>query len=110
MNAPTNIPAKGFYYHYKHDPKGSARNYAYWVLGAGSHTEEEDTFMVVYQPLYEEASVWKAGQLFDLRPLAMFMSDVTKDGKTFPRFQRIRNPFIIAYLMWIRWDMYRMIG
>ena len=106
MQPPPNIPAKGFYYHYKHNPKGSARNYAYYILGAGSHTEEEGAFMVVYQPLYTAASVWKAGKLFDLRPLDMFMENVEKDGKTFPRFQRIRNPFIIAYLIWIRWWMY----
>ena len=84
------IPSPGFYYHYKHNPTGPVNNYAYEVVGVGRHTEDdcrpEDANMVVYRPLYE-STVYKAGKLFDLRPLDMFMEDVTKDGKdvsTFP--------------------------
>ncbi len=43
LKIPTTIPEKGFYYHYKHDPKGEVNNYAYEVMGVGSHTEEDET-------------------------------------------------------------------
>lgn len=109
MKIPTKVPEKGFYYHYKHDPNGAVNNYAYEVIGVGVHTEDdcrpEDANMVVYQPLYE-ASVYKAGKLFDLRPLEMWMEDVTKDGRTFPRFQKITDPGVVAELEAIKRQMY----
>ncbi len=102
-------PEKGFYYHYKHDETGPVNNYAYEVVGVGMHTEgdcrPEDAHMVVYRPLYE-ARVWKMGGLFDLRPLGMWMGDVTKDGKTFPRFTRITDPVTLARLESIKHVMY----
>jgi len=64
---------------------------------------------VVYRPLYKEASVFKAGKLFDIRPLDMFLSDApspTKDGQTRPRFAKISDPQIIAALEKIKRDMY----
>jgi len=109
MEAPKNIPEKGFYYHYKHDPNGSINNYAYEVMGVGYHTEDncrpEDINLVVYRPLYE-SSVYVAGKFFDVRPLGMFMEDVTKDGKTRARFQRITDQNTIAELSEIRKRMY----
>ena len=109
MKIPEKIPEKGFYYHYKHDPAGAINNYAYEVIGVGCHTEDDcrpqDQNMVVYRPLYE-ASVYKAGKLFDLRPLDMFMENVTKDGKIFPRFLKITDQKIISQLEHIRWAMY----
>lgn len=106
MSTPTNIPAKGFYYHYKHNPAGSLNNYAYEVMGVGHHTEGENTYFVVYRPLYEEAFVWKNGKMFDIRPLEMFMELVTKEGKTFPRFQPITDPKVITELEAVRNKMY----
>jgi hypothetical protein len=38
--------------------------------------------MVVYRPLYGEMALW-------VRPLAMFMEEVTVDGKTVPRFAKL---------------------
>src|SRR5438067_2074659 len=109
MKIPTKVPEKGFYYHYKHDPSGPINDYAYEVVGVGVHTEDdcrpEDTNMVVYRPLYE-SPVFKAGKLFDLRPLAMWMGEVVKNGKTFPRFQKITDPKIISELKKIRTSMY----
>lgn len=109
MKFPTNVPEKGLYYHYKHDPYGSINNYAYEVMGVGIHTEDncspEDEHMVVYRPLYE-ARVFTAGKLFDLRPLGMFMENVIKDGKTFPRFKKITDTKVIAELEAIRMEMY----
>jgi hypothetical protein len=109
MKIPNNVPELGFYYHYKHDQKKGVTDYAYEVVGVGIHTEDDcaprDASMVIYRPLYP-AFVYKAGKFFDLRPLEMWMGDVTKDGKTFPRFSRITDPAIIAELVKIRSEMY----
>ena len=102
-------PEKGFYYHYKHDPKGAVNNYAYEVMGVGHHTEDdcrpEDKYLVVYRPLYE-AFVYKNGKMFDVRPLAMFMEEVTKEGKTFPRFKKITDTNVLRELERIKREMY----
>ncbi len=106
-----NKPTNGFYYHYKHDPSQSINNYAYEVIGIGLHSEgshgeaDPKDMLVVYRPLYE-AFVFKNGKMFDLRPLEMFMEEVTKDGKTFPRFTKITDPKIIAELEKIKGEMY----
>ena len=109
MNTTPPVPELGFYYHYKHDPTGPVNNYAYEVVGVGHHTEDdcrpEDQYMVVYRPLYE-AFVYKAGKLFDLRPLEMWMGDVEKDGKTVSRFTRITNPAHVQELEALRTRMY----
>lgn len=109
MRIPTKVPEKGFYYHYKHDPDGQFNNYAYEVVGVGVHTEDdcrpEDANMVVYRPIYE-SSVYTAGKLFDLRPLEMWMGDVTKDDITFPRFKKITDPEVVAKLEEIIEQMY----
>ncbi len=111
---PKKVPELGFYYHYKHDPNGAVNNYAYEVLGVGFHTESDcrpgEEHFLTYRPLYE-ASVYKASKelgipCFDARPLGMWMEDVTKDGKVFPRFQKITDLEIIAQLEKIRGEMY----
>jgi len=109
MKIPSKVPEKGFYYHYKHDPNGEVNNYAYEVMGVGVHTEDDcrpdDAHMVVYRPLYS-SSVYKAGKLFDLRPLLMWMGTVMIGGKVFPRFQKIIDLKTIALLEAIKKDMY----
>ncbi len=106
---PGPMPEPGFYYHYKHDPAGEVNNYAYEVMGTGHHTEEDarpvDAFMVVYRPLYD-AYVYQLGKLFDIRPLSMFMEEVVKDGKRFPRFTKITDLETISKLTGIRDRMY----
>jgi|SRR3989344_482414 len=111
---PKRVPELGFYYHYKHDPNISVNNYAYEVVGIGFHTEDDprpgEAHFLIYRPLYE-ASVYKASKelgipCFDNRPLEMWMGEVTKDGRAFPRFQKIIDPSIIAELEKIRSDMY----
>ena len=97
-------PENGFYYHYKHT-SDDINNYAYEVVGVGHHTEDEVTNFVIYRPLYE-SSVYLAGKMFDVRPLEMFMEEVTKDGKTFPRFQKITDPEICAKLEKLKQEMY----
>jgi hypothetical protein len=105
INPPEKVPAKGFYYHYKHDQSGPINNYAYEVVGVGHHTEQDGVYMVVYRPLYE-SSVYTAGKLYDLRPLEMFMEEVIKDGKTFPRFNLITDSNILVQLEDIKKTMY----
>ena len=111
---PKRVPERGFYYHYKHDPKGDVGNYAYEVVGVGFHTEDDcrpgEEHFVVYRPLYE-ASVYVASKklgipCFDSRPLEMWMGDVVKDGKTFPRFAKIVDQKVIDELMKIKDSMY----
>jgi hypothetical protein len=102
-------PEKGFYYHYKHDSTKGDFDYAYEVLNIGHHTEIDgldESAMVIYRPLYETAGVFTAGKHWDVRPLNMFMEEVTKDGKTFSRFQKITDPEIIQKLEQKRDEMY----
>jgi hypothetical protein len=51
-------------------------------------------------------SLYKNGKMFDIRPLEMFMEEITKDSKTFPRFQKITDQKIIAELERIKKEMY----
>ena len=104
------IPENGFYYHYKHDAAKDLNDYAYEVMGIGHHSEREAldqaSSFVMYRPLYD-TEIYRTGKRWNLRPLGMFMEDVTKDGKTFPRFARITDPLVIAELANIRDMMYR---
>src|SRR3989338_3141614 len=104
LKIPEKVPENGFYYHYKHDPAGPINNYAYEIVGVGHHTEEEVNF-VIYRPLYE-STVYLAGKMFDVRPIDMFLEEVSKDGKTFPRFKKITDENVISELRKIRDDMY----
>jgi hypothetical protein len=111
---PRRVPEPGFYYHYKHDPKGLVNNYAYEVVGVGFHTEDDarpgEEHFVCYRPLHEspvyEASKKLGIPCFDTRPLEMWMSDVEVGGKTLKRFSRITDPAILAELESIRDAMY----
>ena len=111
---PKRVPELGFYYHYKHDPAKEVNDYAYEVIGIGFHTEDDvrpgEAHFLMYRPLYD-AAVYKASKeldipCFDQRPLEMWMGDVEKDGRTFPRFQKITNPEVIVQLEEIRDEMY----
>jgi hypothetical protein len=53
----------------------------YKVIGVAKHSETLEE-MVVYQKLYDDGALW-------VRPLAMFLEDATRDGKTFPRFRLV---------------------
>ena len=107
-------PEKGFYYHYKHDPKGSINNYAYEVLNIAHHTEIEgwdENAFVVYRPLYS-SKVYENGKHWDARPLGMFMENVKgprqggASGLEMNRFTKITDPKIISELEKIRDKMY----
>jgi len=65
-------------------PTGKYRHYKgndYEVIGVATHSETREP-MVVYRPLYGEMGLW-------VRPLAMFMEEVTVEGKTIPRFAKL---------------------
>jgi hypothetical protein len=73
---PTITP--GVYEHYK--------GKRYRVLNIGRHTEIDEYF-VVYTPLYEHAGqpdIW-------LRPYAMFMETVERNGVEVARFKKISD-------------------
>jgi hypothetical protein len=61
----------GRYRHYKGND--------YEVVGSARHSETEEE-MIVYRKLYGDGSLW-------VRPLAMFVEDVTVDGQSVPRFK-----------------------
>jgi hypothetical protein len=106
---PKKRPARGYYYHYKHDPAGPVNDYAYFIDGVGAHTEDdcepEDKFFQIYRPLYE-AWVYEHGKMYDVRPLHMHFEFVEHNGKKVPRFLRILDPAIIAELRAIKHKMY----
>lgn len=55
----------------------------YEVIGVAKHSETLE-LMVVYRPLYGEGGLW-------VRPLAMWNEEITRDGKTFKRFEKIKD-------------------
>lgn len=98
----------GFYYHYKHDPAGVINNYAYEVLHVARHSEIEDIpggLLVIYRPI-RPSEYYQDGKYWAARPYSMFVENVTKDGKTFPRFTKITDPEVVAGLEKIRDALY----
>jgi hypothetical protein len=65
-----NVPL-GRYRHYKGNE--------YTVLGVARHSETQEE-LVVYRPEYGERGLW-------VRPAAMFVENVTVDGRPVPRFE-----------------------
>ncbi len=53
----------------------------YEVLAVANHSETMEK-MVVYKALYGEEEIW-------VRPLSMWEEEITRDGKTFKRFEYI---------------------
>ena len=53
----------------------------YEVLAIANHSETLEK-MVVYKALYGEMEIW-------VRPLSMWNEEITRDGKTFKRFEYI---------------------
>ena len=53
----------------------------YEVLALATHSETGED-MVVYRALYGEGGVW-------VRPAVMWNEEITRDGKTLPRFTYI---------------------
>jgi hypothetical protein len=55
----------------------------YKILGVARHSETLEE-LIVYQALYGERGTW-------VRPLSMFLENVTIDGKSQPRFRLIQQ-------------------
>ena len=53
----------------------------YEVLGLATHSETDEQ-LVVYRALYGERGLW-------VRPVAMFLETIERDGKVRPRFEYI---------------------
>lgn len=53
----------------------------YEVLGVAKHSETEEEY-VVYRALYGDRGLW-------IRPVAMFIENVEKEGVSVPRFTRM---------------------
>lgn len=101
---PEKVPKKGeFYYHYKHDPS-LLEDHAYEIIGTAFHTEEENQ-LVLYRPLYGDRAYLNGADMC-ARPLSMWFEEVTKGGKTFPRFAKITDPAVIKELEAKRAEMY----
>ena len=66
-------PTPGRYRHYKGNE--------YEVIGVARHSETDER-VVVYSPLYNYSGRW-------VRPLAMFVEEVTVNGQRVPRFARV---------------------
>lgn len=98
-----NLPAPGFYQHYKHDPSGPLHNYMYEVVGWARNTEDK-TFTVLYRPLYEND--WFEPATYQSRPLDMFTEEVEKNGEQLPRFKLITDQVLISELIAARDRMY----
>jgi len=65
----------GIYEHYK--------NKRYKILSIARHSETLEE-LVVYQALYGEGEVW-------VRPAAMFLENVSVEGKLHPRFKLVQE-------------------
>ena len=65
----------GLYEHFKGNQ--------YQVIDVAKHSETSEQH-VVYRALYGERGLW-------IRPLSMFDELITRDGKTFKRFQFISD-------------------
>lgn len=103
MNQSLNLPEKGFYIHYKHDPTVDFNNYMYEVIGIGRNTEDK-TFTVLYRPVYENN--WFAPADLQSRPLDIFNESVEVDGKIISRFRKIEDVSLIKKLTKMRDKMY----
>lgn len=55
----------------------------YEVIGLAKHSETLE-LMVLYRPLYGEGGLW-------VRPLAMWNEEISRYGKTFKRFEKIKD-------------------
>jgi hypothetical protein len=73
-DAAKSVAINGLYEHYK--------GFRYRVLAIAHHSESLEE-LVVYQALYGEGGVW-------VRPLSMFLENVTSDGKSQPRFKIVQ--------------------
>ena len=66
---------KGIYKHFKGN--------LYEVFAIAKHSESLEEH-VVYKALYDDQGIW-------VRPLSMFKESISRDGKTFQRFEYVEE-------------------
>lgn len=66
--------SKGIYQHFK--------GKRYQVIDIARHSETGEQY-VIYRALYGDEGLW-------IRPLAMFLETIERDGKTLLRFERVQ--------------------
>ncbi len=101
----TKIPEKGFYYHFKHDPKKDIYNYAYWVLPVlANDADNPDEPKVSYLRLYKEPNNWfrKFVEFFDKTKIER-PENVTNQ---LTRFVKINDPELCEKLKERFYEMY----
>jgi hypothetical protein len=98
------IPENGFYYHYKHDEAKGFNHHTYEVTGIGIHSEDNACF-VIYRPLYDINDLVQP--ISFVRPLELFIDEVSYLGAQLPHFTKITDPELIAKLTEIRDRMYK---
>lgn len=59
----------------------------YKVIGVARNSEDPNSEYVIYKALYH-SDEWPDGQLWT-RPLKMFLEKITREGKTFYRFEEV---------------------
>ena len=74
------IRVGGTYKHFK--------GHLYQVIGVARHSEDSKEEYVVYKAL-SQSDEWPEGQLW-IRPIKMFLEKITREGKTFSRFEEIK--------------------
>jgi len=64
---------------FKHGTYRHLKGHMYETIGIAKHSETLED-MVIYVNQEDEKEIW-------VRPLSMFTDEVTRDGKTFKRFE-----------------------
>lgn len=99
-----NIPKKGYYTHYKHDPAGEKNNFTYEICDIARHTEDGN-LVVLYRPLYKAGDWIKPASMY-ARPVEMFGEIVKVGEKEMSRFTQITDSQKIAELEKVKAEMY----
>ena len=88
-----------YYYHYKHNADKGIFDYAYKIIGIATHSESLE-LVVVYQPLYVTSNHNQMEVDFWVRPLTMFIEDVSIKEYNYQglRFKLITDSDLIQQL------------
>lgn len=108
---PERIPLLGFYYHFKHDPKGEINNGVYEFVDLKYDSLDEE-WKAVYRSLSADDKLYQLGHFEYTQPLKRFLGEVEvrvgkgKKTKMVPRFTKIEDRRIIGILQGLRSVMY----
>jgi hypothetical protein len=85
LPVPADAPKPGDLY--KHYKQGDVYKVVGVAINAGDNYDGLDEWMVIYEPMYEEA----AAPMF-ARPLAQWHQEVEWEGQKLPRFSKVCEP------------------